>query len=46
MLANGTEKRKIEIWKTIIDQVKLHHIDSGNGHVRFDNESICVAGLR
>jgi ubiquinone/menaquinone biosynthesis C-methylase UbiE len=44
MLANETEKRRIEIWKTVIDEVKLHHLDSGTGHVRFDNESICVAG--
>ena len=44
MLANETEKRRIEIWKTVIDEVKLHHLDSETGHVRFDNESICVAG--
>lgn len=41
---NEIEKRKLETWKTVIEYIKLHHIDSKSEHVILDYESICIAG--
>ncbi len=46
MLAKETDERKNEIWNSIKEEVIRKHLENQTGHVKFDNESICVVGCK
>jgi hypothetical protein len=44
MLANETKSRQDEIWNKVTEEAKKYSDE--NGHVKFTNDCICIAGRK
>ena len=46
MLANETKERKEEIWNTVTSQANLQFAENGTGHIKLENEAVCIVGSK
>jgi ubiquinone/menaquinone biosynthesis C-methylase UbiE len=46
MLANETDERKEEIWNTVTKQAHLQFADNDSGHIKLENEAMCLVGSK